>query len=300
MTTGTAPDESTPNISLVGGVNFSTWPYLKWSRGNSHIAALQSSINEWHASAPASIDEVLREDSQGIDLVARVPRAIPTHEWALTLGDALHNLRSAFDAVAWGMAHFAGAEPRNPKKVQFPICDSTSKWNDVVRAWIGELDPQFQERIRVVQPFNYAPQGSHTVLSMLHELDIQDKHKDAMTVAARLQVLNLSGSFEYIDPDSPTDVRIEMNPDTRLEDGAVLGTMYTGAPIRMVGQMLLQPGIQVQLTHGETTHDVMAMLGHLSTESLRYLGMLMHGVVTPDDAPEGGSGPIDVTDSPRG
>src|SRR5512133_3606761 len=39
-------------VRLVGGVNFTTWPDLKWSRGNSHVAALQSKFGEWHASAP--------------------------------------------------------------------------------------------------------------------------------------------------------------------------------------------------------------------------------------------------------
>lgn len=96
-------DSNSPSagpIHLVGGINFTTWPDLKWSRGSSHVSLLQSKFGEWHASAPVSIDAVLREDRLGIDLVARVPKGIPKHEWSLDLGDALHNLRSAFDAVA--------------------------------------------------------------------------------------------------------------------------------------------------------------------------------------------------------
>lgn len=88
--------ESPPEqpIHLVGGVNFTTWPDLKWSRGNSHVALLLSKFSEWHASARESVDAVLREDRLRIDLSARVPKGIPKHDWSLELGVALHNLRS--------------------------------------------------------------------------------------------------------------------------------------------------------------------------------------------------------------
>ncbi len=144
------------SIRLVGGVNFSTWADLKWSRANSHIVALQSKFGEWHASAPVSVDSVLCEDRHGIDLIARAPRGIPKHEWALGLGDALHNLRSAFDAVAWGMAHFNDAKPTRPTSVAFPICEDEKRWNAAVKAWVGEIQPEFQERLRIMQPFTYA------------------------------------------------------------------------------------------------------------------------------------------------
>lgn len=226
---------------LVAGVNFTTWPDLKWSRGNSHVAALQSKFGEWHASAPVSVDAVLREDRQGIDLVARVPRGIPKHEWSLDLGDALHNLRSAFDAVAWGMAHFNDARPTRPKRVTFPICDDEQQWNEAIKAWVGEIHPEFQERLRTLQPFTYALDGP-TVLSVLHDLDIQDKHRDILTVSADLHGLNLGGSFEFEDHDVQAVPRVEMRPDVKFLDGAVLGTIHAGAPIRMLGQMILRPG----------------------------------------------------------
>ncbi|HEY9308181.1 MAG TPA: hypothetical protein VIP82_10310, partial [Microbacterium sp.] len=181
---GNQPPYTQP-IRLVGGVNFTTWPDLKWSRGNSHVSALQAKFGEWHASAPVSVDAVLSEDRQGIDLVARVPRGIPKHEWSLDLGDALHNLRSAFDAVAWGMATFKDASPTNPRKVTFPICEEEKQWNEAVKTWVSEIHPEFQERLRIMQPFTYAA-GGLSVLSMLHGLDIQDKHRDILTVSADL------------------------------------------------------------------------------------------------------------------
>ena len=135
------PPSATP-IWLLGGVNFSTWADLKWSRANLHAAALESRIKEWHASSPVSVESVLRDDRLAIDLIARVPNGIPKYEWALGLGDALHNFRSAFDAVAWGMANFGDSEPSRPKSVSFPICEDEKRWREALKAWVGDIQPE--------------------------------------------------------------------------------------------------------------------------------------------------------------
>lgn len=269
-------------IHLIGGVNFTTWPDLKWSRGNSHVAMLQSKFGEWHASAPVSIDAMLREDRLGIDLVARVPKGIPKHDWSLDLGDALHNLRSAFDAVAWGMAHFNDAEPTRPKSVYFPICTAEKQWKKALDDWVSEIPPEFQERLRVMQPFTYVPAGQVSLLSMLHDLDIQDKHRDILSVSVDMEGINLGGSFEYEDPDAQAVPRVDMKDDVKFGDGVVLGTIHAGTRIRMVGQMILRPSVKVQLAYRDTTHDVMPMLQQLVTETRRYLDILLFGLAPPD------------------
>ncbi|WP_308465637.1 hypothetical protein [Rathayibacter soli] len=280
-------------IHLVGGVNFTTWPNLKWSRGNSHVALLQSKFGEWHASAPVSIDAVLREDRLGIDLVARVPKGIPKHDWSLDLGDALHNLRNAFDAVAWGMAHFNDVQPTRPKSVYFPICTEEKQWKKALNDWVSEIPPEFQERLRIMQPFTYVTSEGVSVLSMLHDLDIQDKHRDILTVSADVQGINLGGSFEYDDHGTQAVPRVDMKDDVKFADGVVLGTIHAGAPIRMVGQMILRPAMKVQLTHRDTTYDVMPMLQQFITETRRCLDILLFGLAPPDE-PEGEWSPVEM------
>lgn len=285
-------------IQLVGGVNFTTWPDLKWSRANSHIALLQSKFGEWHASAPLSVDAVLREDALGIDLIARVPRGIPKHEWSLDLGDALHNLRSAFDAIAWGMAHFNDTQPARPKSVYFPICTEEKQWDRALSAWVSDIHPEFQERLRIVQPFTYAPTDGVSVLSMLHDLDVQDKHREMLMVSADLHGINLTGSFEYEDHNSSAVPRVDMRSDTKFADGAVLGTIHAGAPIHLVGQMILRPAIKVQLTYRELPYDVMPMLQQLATETRRYLDILLSGLATEGEPDAEAWSPLDVGISP--
>lgn len=284
----------TQQIQLRGGINFSTWPDLKWSRANTHVAALQSKFGEWHASAPVSVESVLREDRQGIDLVARVPHGIPKHEWSLDLGDALHNFRSAFDAVAWGMAHFNDAEPARPQRVTFPICEDQKRWKDAVKEWIGDISPEFQERLRIMQPFTYSPEGV-TVLSMLHDLDIQDKHRDILTVSADLHSVNLTGSFEYEDRETPVMPRMEMRPDIKFADGVVLGTIHAGGHIRMgSGDMILRPQVKVQLNYKGATYDVVPMLQQLAVETRRYLDILLCGLAAPDESEGAEWLPLDI------
>ena len=185
---------------------------------------------------------MLGPDRRGIDLVARVPRGIPKHEWSLDLGDALHNLRSAFDAVAWGMADFDDRKPTRPKRVAFPICDDEKQWDEAVKAWVGEIHPELQERLRLMQPFTYVPDGGVSVLSMLHGLDIQDKHHDILSVTADLHGVDLAGSFEDEESGAHAVPRVEARPDVKFGDGVVLATIHAGAPIRLVGQMILRPG----------------------------------------------------------
>ncbi|MBK8447340.1 MAG: hypothetical protein IPL41_11850 [Micropruina sp.] len=118
---------------------------------------------------------MLRDDRSGIDLIFRAPHGIPKHDWSLDIGDAIHNIRSAFDALAWGMAHANGKQPTHPKSVKFPICETDKQWREGVKDWIGELPEQLQDRLRIVQPFTFAPPGAASVLPMVHEvLEIQD------------------------------------------------------------------------------------------------------------------------------
>jgi hypothetical protein len=236
----------------------------------------------------------MREDRLGLDLVARVPKGIPKQEWSLDLGDALHNLRSAFDAVAWGMAHFKDSRPTRPRSVQFPICTEEAQWKKALRDWVGELPLDFQERLRMMQPFTYMPTGGVSVLSMLHDLDIQDKHRDILSVSADLEGINLGGSFEYEEHGTQSVPRVVMSNEVKFGDGVVLGTIHAGAPIRVVGQMILRPAIKVQLTYRNTVHDVMPMLQQFATETRHCLDILLSGPAPSEETDEGGWSPMDV------
>ncbi len=220
---------------------------------------------------------VLRDDRQGLDFVARVPRGIPTHEWALGLGDALHNLRSSLDAAAWGMAHFGGATPTRPKRVSFPVCSDPKEWAAAVKDWVGELPPDLRNRLQVLQPYTYGL-GQPSVLTILHELDIQDKHRDMLTVSCDLGAINIDGSFRYEDETTDAVPRLEMLEGRRFADGVILGTLHAGATVATIGQTILRPAVRVQLVYQSQTFDVPAMVQQFVDETRRYLDILMAGL----------------------
>lgn len=275
--TDPTPEEPETALVLVGGANFPTWPDLKWARAMSHFATFENRFNEWIASAPVIIDAVFRDDRQGFDLVARIPRGIPTQEWSLTLGDAIHNLRSAFDAVAWGMANFYESKPTKPRSVTFPICTKRSDWNDV--RWVRDIRPEFHERIEKLQPYNYVPEGQETALTLLHALDIQDKHRDFITVSADLDGVGIDLSYRYEDG-VPENVlpRIEMMEGVAFRDGAHLATIHAGATIKDLGTMQFRPMIKVRVEHEGVIRDLSYVLDTLKIECRRLLDMLAAGI----------------------
>jgi len=272
-------------LRLIPGVNFTTWPNLKWARANSHLAALRSEFDEWVASYPISIEGIVREDGRNIDLTLRVPRGgVPSHEWALTLGDALHNLRSAFDAVAWGMAHHGGAVPKRPRAVMFPIARNVDQWNEAVTKWVGALHPEFQHRLSIMQPYTYAP-GAESVLSLLHDLDIRDKHQNLITVSTNLEGFHVEGGFEYVDKSVEAEIQLTGHPVEGVADGAVIATLDAGAQVRRELTLHARPLLSMVLEHKGETREVSEVLTLLVTETRRYLDILLRGLDTEPPIP---------------
>lgn len=282
---------------LVPGANFTTWPNLKWARAKVHLAALSTSFEEWQASAPIIIEGVLRDDGETVDLIMRVPRGIPGHEWSLSLGDAIHNLRSAFDAVAWGMAHHNEAAPRRPKQVSFPVALDVDQWDRAVAAWIGDIDPEYQHRIAIMQPYTFAPPGADTFLSILTDLDNRDKHRNLIDVSANIDQIDLSGSFAYADRNTPATPRLELHSIGGIRDGAVVATIHAGAAVEPPVIMRLVPTCKMTLTHNEQTHEVVTFAEGLLNETRRCLDILIRGLAPADDG-AGEWSPMDVSGAP--
>jgi hypothetical protein len=54
----------------------------------------------------------------------------------------------------------------------------------------------------------------------------------------------------------------------------------------MVGEMVLRPTVKVQLTHQNSTYEVMETLKRFADETRRHLDILMYGLAPPDDSGE--------------
>ena len=103
--------------------------------------------------------------------------------YSLILGDAVHNLISALDRLAYQLALLhTGDNIQKPNSVQFPICDTTDKFERAKKRWLSEIAP---DHVAIMERF----QGYHRVderhaigpyfhpLSKLRDLVSLDKHR---------------------------------------------------------------------------------------------------------------------------
>src|SRR6266508_1384209 len=98
-----------------------------------------ANANNYRSQLKQSIDHVM--PTREIRMIARridgtpneyVVDAVPPDfpelvEWGVLLGDAVHDLRTPLDHLAWAMViKHVGPQPPKPRQVQFPIDDETS------------------------------------------------------------------------------------------------------------------------------------------------------------------------------
>jgi len=120
-------------------------------------------------------------------------------DWGLIAGDAIHNLRSALDHLAWQLAlhHFNGVEPQKKsiiKDIQFPIVADAVNWPGHPHR--KHVSPADAAKLEKLQPFYIsAPvSGGRHFLEGLAEFSNADKHR---TVQLTYTVV---GNFSIVGP----------------------------------------------------------------------------------------------------
>jgi len=187
----------------------------------------------------------------------------PDEVWGPLIGDAIHNLRSALDHIAW---HFSLPKARqdNPNRIEFPVfIDDPAKRPDLRGALnkkLGYLRPEFHAIVDGAQP--YKTGNTHHPMWLLERLWNNDKHRTIHTSGFFFgtpsedpQVFGYSpghfGPFARDDPkhraplasgfgNTPQDVDDRVNTyknmtvDVALGDGgsATRDAPYAGLPIR--------------------------------------------------------------------
>lgn len=165
---------------------------IKLRRAAHHIEGLKREARLYLEARPFVL--VQREDPNG-DLVSYVSihTPVPT-DWAATVGDAVHNLRSALDHVAWQFVEAAGTTPT--RDTYFPIGHASPEASiaATTRALKGAspVAHRFVHRLRTYS-------GGNLILNQLHALDIEDKHRLILIVGAAHThfVLKIKAKFPW-------------------------------------------------------------------------------------------------------
>jgi hypothetical protein len=106
-------------------------------------------------------------------------RDVP-EEFALIVGDSIHNLRSSLDHLAHRLVAIHG-KGETKIKVDFPIAATFERYKSRRAKLIGSISRQAMYEIDRLEPWGT---GHGKRLWLLHHLDIIDKHKLILTVGS--------------------------------------------------------------------------------------------------------------------
>jgi len=157
---------------------------LKIERAKKHISDLEEVIIPFFDGSPygvgAELDTQISHYLIHLESVKPLPAIIP-----LLVGDAVHNLRSALDHLAWQLVEAAGGVPN--KDTYFPICNDPIKGSQQYASALGkgEISKMYsgaEKLLASIQPY----QSGDDTLFCLHTLDIHDKHRIVLAVYATL------------------------------------------------------------------------------------------------------------------
>lgn len=163
--------------------------WAKTERADKHIEDVEIAVRDFLATKPYSFgakgDNRTGKCTFYVTRVADVPLPLIG-----TVGDALHNLRSALDHLAYQLVIANGEKPR--KLTSFPICKTVERYQTTGLRQIEGMRQNAKDAIEAVQPYRGADPAD--TLWCLHQLDIVDKHRVLVTAGSRFSAHSLTPS----------------------------------------------------------------------------------------------------------
>lgn len=167
--------------------------WAKLDRATEHRDGLDREINaffEERSRVPRLGTKYEEESGDHVLYVTFMPDLGPLlQRSSLLFGDAVHNLRSALDHVAFEAASIhQWGDIQHPRRIAFPITDDADRWKRECNYRLSELHPDDVAAIRWYQPYEALiragqPSGARTLLGLLRDLDDWDKHRLLTAVA---------------------------------------------------------------------------------------------------------------------
>lgn len=155
---------------------------LKIERAKKHVNDLSVAIDNFLIESPYELWSRVKKNPSEREIFVKQNKPIPD-EVPLMLGDAVHNLKSALDILAWRMV---GDNAPNPKRVLFPFADSqeglTGSIGNRQTALAGE---KVVATIKELKPYL----GGDRYLYGVQILDTSDKHHFIITTAQVTQII---------------------------------------------------------------------------------------------------------------
>jgi hypothetical protein len=227
--------------------------WAKIDRAKKHIADLEQVIASFSNPRPYEVlpeyNPNTRQTEYKVVKIERIPESIP-----LIAGDAIHNLRSALDLLAYEM-HRAGAYWKSvaEDRVAFRAWGDVNKYQSGMVGIIESTSPKVYDEIVRIEPYKG---GNGHALWQVSELDNIDKHRLLLTagmafasvdVGPIIQARSQSAFTSGYQPAS-WEARTVLRPVTNyfpLQIGQVLHTAPPGSESHQ------QPKFSLEIQLGE-------------------------------------------------
>lgn len=240
---------------------------LKLDRAEHHIESLRAEIQTFRQRKPKPFG-FRTEKRSGLDgsveyVLYAIVREPPPREWALIIGDAVQNIRSALEHLVYELSTPTGQR----RGTQFPIFDDECRFKVLGEPKIATIKGDERKLIERVQPYNAEKIPRNDPLAILNKLSNLDKHRLLVTTVAAV-----SEQETWVGSDN---AEIDF---TFIETGPVKHdakiVALTAAPKDPAVQMNVQPKADLEVHVADT-----GIVGY-RIEAVRLLGMLHHHVRT--------------------
>jgi hypothetical protein len=164
---------------------------LKVTRSRKHVDELEASVATFLRRKPYQVATKREPGTRRlIYFVSRVDE-VPL-EIAVAAGDALQNLRSALDHLAYRLVllRTGGAVPMS--HVYFPIAESLAKYDQIKKNYLNGVSAHVMGAVDAIKPYR----GGTDALWRLHQSNIIDKHRLLLTVGAAFRSFDLGASMQ--------------------------------------------------------------------------------------------------------
>jgi hypothetical protein len=149
---------------------------LKVERAKEHIADLDDAIRRFGESEPYEISTKEKTAIEQTAFYVAKINPVPDHI-SLILGDAVHNLRSALDHLAWQLVEAGGGVP--DRDTMFPIYQTPKRYAAVLKG--GKIKGAHPGAVKLISAMQPYPTRDQTLWE-INRLDIVDKHQLIVTV----------------------------------------------------------------------------------------------------------------------
>lgn len=217
--------------------------HAKLDRAQAHFKTLDKEVLDFLGRDPYPVRGEANEEKTRYSLRVDIREEVPHPDLSLIAGDCVHNARSALDHLAWQMA---GADPADTR-TQFPIFDDPGKFARFSGAMIARLtDRRSVAFVKWLQPYRRKKEGQIDLLWLLQALDVADKHKLLVPVAAVNADMTVTWT---VPPMTEVHLREELIPGPFV-DGAEIGVLViTDGPYDTFTGKKTDAEVQVKTNH---------------------------------------------------